>query len=315
MTMHACPAVLFLVFNRPETTVRVFEAIRVAQPSRLYIAADGPRADRLGEADRCKEVRQITTSVDWPCEVRTLFRNDNLGCRRAVSEAISWFFKHEEEGIILEDDCLPHQDFFSWSSAMLTRYRTDPRVMCVTGNNFQSDMTTWPYSYYYSIYNHCWGWASWRRAWALYDADLTMFEPAAAKSLLSKISCFPGFVPAWMNNLEKVRSGFDTWDYQWTWSCWLQGGLTCTPRVNLVSNIGFGPDATHTKSVESAEANLPVVTFPPPYAAPLLVKAAPLFDNEVTSKHFALNNPSLFKRIGKSIQLKWNSVTRKHHAQ
>src|SRR5262245_55441705 len=104
------PPILLLVFNRPETTSRVFQAIRAVRPNKLYVAADGPRSDRAGEAERCVEVRRIATAVDWPCEMRTLFREENLGCRRAVSGAITWFFEQEEAGIILEDDCLPHPD-------------------------------------------------------------------------------------------------------------------------------------------------------------------------------------------------------------
>lgn len=170
--------VLFVVFNRPETTSRVFNSIRNARPARLYVAADGPRAMREGEAQRCVEVRRIASAVDWPCEVRTLFRDENIGCRRSVSGAISWFFEHEPEGIILEDDCLPDASFFSYCATLLERYRIEPRVMAITGNNFQPSMEGYSASYYYSIYNHVWGWASWRRAWALYDADMGQFTPA-----------------------------------------------------------------------------------------------------------------------------------------
>jgi hypothetical protein len=123
--MHT--AVLFLVFNRPDPTRRVFDAIRAARPARLYVAADGPRADRAGEAERCAEVRAMATAVDWPCEVLTLFRDANLGCKRGVAEGIDWFFAHEAEGIILEDDVLPHPSFFAYCATLLERYRTVPR--------------------------------------------------------------------------------------------------------------------------------------------------------------------------------------------
>jgi len=291
------PPMLFLTFNRPHTTARVFEAIRAARPARLYVAADGPRPHRPGEAELCAEVRRIATAVDWPCELYTLFRNENLGCGPAVSGAITWFFEHEPEGIILEDDCLPHPDFFSWCAAMLERYRDEPRVVCVTGNNFQPEMKDWQYSYYYSIYNHIWGWASWRRAWAQYDAKLEGFEPEAAGRMLSRLSRVRGFTEAWLRNFEHGKRGAShIWDYQWTWSCWAQGGLTCTPRVNLVSNIGFGAEATHTTGEGSAVANLPVAPLPPPYCAPRRLSAEPRFDDHVTRTHFGIHRPSLARR-------------------
>lgn len=153
-------AVLFLVFNRPETTKTVFEAIRKAKPKRLYIAADGPRKHREGENEKVSSVRQIVTYVDWPCDVKTLFRDENLGCKSAVSGAITWFFNHEEEGIILEDDCLPHPDFFPFCESLLKRYANDERIWVITGNNFQNGIQRGEASYYFSRYNHVWGWAS-----------------------------------------------------------------------------------------------------------------------------------------------------------
>ncbi len=217
--VSATPPILFLTFNRPDTTARVFGAIRAAQPARLYIAADGPRPDRPGELERCAEVRRVATAVDWPCEVRTLFHDKNLGCRSAVSGAITWFFEHEEEGIILEDDCLPHPSFFHFCSELLQRYRNDHRVMCVTGNNFQPDMRDWPYSYYFSIFNHCWGWASWRRSWKLYDTALDEFNPDSAALLFRSLSQTDHFSRFFSEQLGSIKSGnLDSWAYVWTWS-------------------------------------------------------------------------------------------------
>src|SRR5262249_30172169 len=153
------PPILFLIFNRPDTTARVFEVIRLARPSRLYIAADGPRS-KTGEAELCQEARRVATDIGWKCDMQTLFRDQNLGCRAAVSSAVTWVFENEPEGIILEDDCLPHPTFFLYCAQLLDRYRADTRIMCITGDNFQEEMGTYPYSYYFSKYNHCWGWAS-----------------------------------------------------------------------------------------------------------------------------------------------------------
>jgi hypothetical protein len=246
-------AVLFMVFNRPDTTKRVFEAISEARPPRLYVAADGPRSDRLGEAEKCETVRNIATSVDWPCEVYTLFHSDNLGCKRAVSVAITWFFEHENSGIILEDDCVPHLDFFEFCSNLLDRYENDDRVFAITGNNFQDGQIRGESSYYFSKYNHCWGWASWRRAWQHYQESI-YFWPEWKHSIEWTRVCSDGVERRyWENIFDKVCAGsINSWDYPWTACVWKHGGLTATPNVNLVSNIGFGAEATHTASADSA---------------------------------------------------------------
>lgn len=241
--------VLFLVFNRPIPTAMVFEAIRAARPPRLYIAADGPRAHREGEAARCAEVRDIVTRVDWPCEIQTLFRDENLGCKAAVSGGISWFFEQEEQGIILEDDCLPHPDFFSYCDALLERYRDDERVWVVTGDNFQRGTRRGDASYYFSKYNHVWGWASWRRAWQHYQGDIPFWQEWKESAAWNEHAPDPVERKYWMQIFDRMyRHEIDTWDYPWMASVWYRGGLTATPNVNLVTNIGFGPDATHTTS-------------------------------------------------------------------
>lgn len=252
-------AVLFLVFNRPHTTQRVFEAIRQARPPRLYVAADGPKADRQEEAEKVAQVRQIATQVDWPCEVKTLFREKNLGCKVAVSGAITWFFEHEERGIILEDDCLPHSDFFRFCDELLDYYKNDERVWAITGNNFQDGKYCGNATYYFSKYPHCWGWASWKRAWKKYQVDIS-FWPDWKNSLdwQTKISD-SAERKYWQQIFDQVYQGkINTWDYQWTACTWYYGGVTATPNVNLVSNIGFGAEATHTISADDPHANLPV---------------------------------------------------------
>ena len=257
MTSSTAPAslqtaVLFLVFNRPDTTMQVFETIRQARPTRLYVAADGPREGRDGEAERVAKVREIATNVEWQCDVKTLFRKQNLGCKYAVSEAITWFFKHEEQGIILEDDCLPHSDFFTFCETLLDRYADDESVSVITGDNFQNGSRRGEASYYFSKYNHCWGWASWRRAWQHYEGDLPFWPEWSqsgdwAKKMSDKVER-----RYWSKIFERVHAEqIDSWAYPWAASVWYHGGLTATPNVNLVSNIGFGPDSTHTASADS----------------------------------------------------------------
>lgn len=257
-------AVLFLVFNRPEVTAQVFDAIRQARPPRLYVAADGPRAGREGEAKRCAQVRRIATAVDWPCEVKTLFREKNLGCKRAVSGGINWFFEHEEQGIILEDDCLPNQDFFYFCQELLNRYASDERVWVITGDNFQNGIKRGDASYYFSRYNHVWGWASWRRAWAKADMEIR-FWPEWKVSQNWKYF-WPNSVTRryWQKIFDQMHRGLiDTWDYPWTASVWYHGGLTATPNVNLVTNIGFGVEATHTQSADSPLAGMATCALGP----------------------------------------------------
>jgi len=244
-------AVLFMVFNRPDTTKQVFATIRQAKPPRFYIAADGPRADKTGEAEKCEEVRRIATQVDWKCEIKTLFRDKNLGCRIGVSSAIDWFFENEEEGIILEDDCLPSQSFFWYCEELLDRYRGDMRIMVVSGDNVQKGPARNEFSYYFSRFNHCWGWASWRRAWLYYENDMQSWPYIRDNGYMQDILSDKTAVKFWDKIFEAVyknKNKIDTWDFQWIFSCWVQNGLTLLPNVNLVSNIGFNEDATHTKN-------------------------------------------------------------------
>jgi len=243
-------AILFLVFRRPDTTQRVFNAIRSARPKRLYLAADGPRPDRVGEEASCSEVREIISNVDWPCEIKLLFREANLGCRVGVSTAIDWFFDNEEEGIILEDDCLPDQSYFLFCEDLLERYREDNQVMVISGDYFHGVSHKPEYSYFFSRYNHCWGWASWRRAWQYYDRDMSQWPGLRDTDWLICVGDgHSDFEKYWKNIFDLAHAGkIDSWAYRWRFSCWLREGLTALPSINLVKNIGFGQNATHTKS-------------------------------------------------------------------
>ena len=239
--------ILFLVFNRPAVTAQVFAAIRAARPTRLYVAADGPRMDRKGEAELCAETRRIATAVDWPCSVTTLYRDENRGCGHGVSEAISWFFEQVDEGIILEDDCLPHPDFFRFCATMLARYRNDERVATVTGDHFIPTSLVCRHSHYFSKYAQIWGWATWRRAWQQYDRHLTSLSVPEWDAIVHRVN--PTMIEReyWLEILRALLAGnIDTWDYQLIFSLWKTGGLTISPHTNLITNLGYGPDATHT---------------------------------------------------------------------
>jgi hypothetical protein len=249
------------------------ETIRSARPQRLYVAADGPR-EHFGERARCEEARLIASTVDWPCEVHTFFRERNLGCRIAVSTAINWFFEREMEGIILEDDCVPCQSFFPYCDELLERFRYDERIMCISGDNFQQGRSVTAYSYYFSRYMHSWGWASWRRAWRLYDSNMNFWaDYRQSRGLESWSDGDPTFVSYWTEIFDRVARGeIDTWDYQWTFTCWAQHALTCLPVRNLVTNIGFGhSDATHTTHVIGFGSNLPREALEFPLCHPPIV--------------------------------------------
>lgn len=248
MTTFDTP-ILFLVFNRLDTTKRVFERIRDVKPRKLFIASDGPRASVLDEKYLVDEIRiYLDENIDWPCNVSRLYRDENLGCRKSVSSAITWFFENVEQGIIIEDDCLPDISFFSFCEELLEEYRDNEEIMCISGNNFQRERSLPDYSYYFSIYNHCWGWASWRRAWKHYYHDLTQLQRIDSHVLISGMMKDRSFIKYWELIFEKMLdSKIDTWDYIWTFSCWSKKGLSVLPNVNLVENIGFDKRATHTK--------------------------------------------------------------------
>lgn len=287
-----CPPVLFLIFNRPDLIERSFAQIREAKPEQLFIAADGPRMDRPDEYEACRRSRMITEQVDWDCEVKTLFREENLGCRVAVSSAITWFFEHVEEGIILEDDCVADPSFFGFCGELLDYYRDDERVMCVTGNNFQDGQKRGDAHYYFSIYNHCWGWATWRRAWKLYDQSMIAWPK------LEQTGFCEGFLRShvaeyWNKMFNAVANHeIDSWGFVWTFTCWSNSGLTAVPCVNLVKNIGFDERATHTTYTSSRNGDLPTASITFPLTHALEVCRHPRADQWTEDHAFDIAAPS-----------------------
>ncbi|MFN8263654.1 MAG: hypothetical protein U0T07_09025 [Chitinophagales bacterium] len=251
--------ILFLIFNRPDTTRQVFAKIREIQPKQLFIAADGPRADRAGEAEKCALTKQIAMeAIDWDCEVKTLFRTENLGCGVAPAQAITWFFEHVEQGIILEDDCLPDLSFFTFCEELLNYYKDDTSVMHIGGTNSQFGRKRGNASYYFSKYPHIWGWATWKRTWQQFQFSFSKDDNDALPSIFEGYRFSQAEKEYWENHWNLIKDGErkDIWDIQWTFSCWLNYGKTIVPNYNLISNIGFHADATHTFASDSALANL-----------------------------------------------------------
>jgi hypothetical protein len=249
--------VAFIIFNRPDLTEIVFESIRQVKPKKLLIVADGPRFPE--ESEKCEKARAVIEKVDWQCQVLTNFSETNLGGKNRVASGLDWVFSEVEEAIILEDDCLPAPSFFYFCQTLLDRYRHDERIMMISGNNFQLGQSRTEYSYYFSKYSHIWGWASWRRAWQLYDVDIKTWPEYKKLNLIYSV-CEDSYEQKyWMDTFDRVFSGVpDIWDYQWLYTCWSQNGLSILPDSNLVSNIGFRSDATHT-FVESTWMCLPTV--------------------------------------------------------
>jgi hypothetical protein len=240
--------VALLIFNRPDLTQIVFEAIAKVRPKKLYIVADGPRFPE--EAEKCEQARAVLDKINWDCEVVKNFSDKNLGCGRRVASGIGWVFSEVEEAIFLEDDCVPVESFFSFCQVLLEHYRHDERVMAINGNNFQLGRRRTEYSYHFSKYNGCWGWASWRRAWKHYDYEMKTW-PTFKQAGMMKMICSDAheqrFWTRLFDSMYKNPVGIDTWDHQWKYACWSQNGLAIEPSVNLVANIGLGrSDASHT---------------------------------------------------------------------
>ncbi|TWU58852.1 hypothetical protein Poly51_16320 [Rubripirellula tenax] len=249
--------VAFVIFNRPEPTRISFEKIRAAKPTTLFLISDAARPDREGEAQRVAQSRAIAETVDWPCEVHRIYADTNMGCGRRISTGISAAMEVVDRLIVLEDDCLAEETFFPYCAELLERYEDDTRVMAVSGNNFQLGHNRGDASYYFSKYPHCWGWATWRRAWQHFDLNIPNWPAFRDDGGLTNMCQSRQEIEYWTEIFDKVHAGrSQSWAFPWTLTTWMQNGLTVLPQVNLVTNIGFGEDATHTRRA-SPHANLP----------------------------------------------------------
>jgi hypothetical protein len=261
--------VALIIFNRPDTTERVFSEIARAQPPKLLVVGDGPRANRAGEAEKVAATRAIIERVDWPCEVLTNFSEINLGCKRRVSSGIDWVFSQVGEAILLEDDCLPHPTFFRFCQEMLERYRSDQRIGMVSGSNFQFGRKYGEDSYYFSQFTHIWGWASWRDRWQdSYDVNMSKWLAVCEEGRVADLFGDAREAAYGAGAFQLTYQGqIDTWDYQWSFANRLNGRLSVMPMVNLISNIGFGADATRPPG---PTVNLPTVAMEFPLVHPFL---------------------------------------------
>lgn len=253
--------VAFIIFNRPDKTKKVFEQIARAKPKKLFVIADGPREDFPADTQKCIATRAILDQVNWRCEVIKNYSDENLGCGKRPATGISWVFENVNKAIILEDDCIPDHTFFPFCEELLVRYAEDERIMQISGNNFQFGRKRTSYSYFFSYHNICaGGWATWARAWKHFDLANNLWPSLKNTSFPLNIVGEPTASNFWKKKFNEAYSAagnVDFWDYQWTFACWSQNGLSVLPNETLLSNIGFDKDATHTKSSNHITANLP----------------------------------------------------------
>lgn len=253
-------AVMMIVFNRPDHTRKVFEKIREVKPKRLYIGADGPRADRPDDQESTRATRAIFDEIDWDCEVKTLYRDQNLGCKTAIKTGLDWFFSQEEDGIILEDDCIPEVSFFQFAAEMLDRYRDDQRIATIAGTNCLLGTREFEDSYYFSKYLIVWGWASWRRVWNQYDFEMKTWPKFRDEGRLERVFPKARSLKHWTWLFDRTHDGtLNAYDYQFFYSQIINNRVSIVPGRNLVSNIGWGGDSTNTASKNQ---EMEMATFP-----------------------------------------------------
>jgi hypothetical protein len=241
--------ILIVAFNRADKVQRVFNRVREVQPKQLFLSVDGARVHKSGEAEKVKAVQDIINQVDWECEVKTLFRDENLGCRMGVSGGIDWFFEQVEYGIILEDDCVPDVSFFRFCEELLERYKDEERIMQISGSNLIPEkFSQYGTSYIFSNFALIWGWATWRRAWQKRDVHLTDFPRFVKENKINNlISDWGGqryMVDKFQDTYLKINN---SWAYAWFCNILNNNGLTILSTNNLIQNIGIDEEATHTK--------------------------------------------------------------------
>ena len=297
---------LFIVFNRPEATLESLEAIRKAQPAKLYIAADGPRPGREDDEQNCTKVRQIVKNIDWPCQVKTLFRETNLGCKDGVSRSIDWFFENEEEGIILEDDCVAAPAFFVFCQSLLKKYKNDDRIYAICGRNPMGEVNI-EESYLFSRYFKEWGWASWRNRWQKRDLDKEIFDKAVSEQLFERVLNDKNMAKyLYDTNYSVHYQGHNTWDYQWLFNILSQNRLVVVPKVNLVGNVGLSSGVhfgTNPNIIQSLY-EVPVSDLSLPLVHPTFIVADLQFDKACFYKihpYFLPKKYSIAQRIKDSV--------------
>lgn len=276
--------ILLITFNRPDHVRQVLTEIRRQQPAQLFVCQDGAREGNAFDAERVQEVRNaITELVDWPCELHTLYQETNLGCGPGPAAGITWFFEKVEMGIILEDDAVPHPDFFEYASTLLEKYKEDDTVRAI-GSMKLYDEKFGDGSYYFSMMNRtlC-AWASWRRAWKYFDYEMKQYSIKDLRMAMKRYGATLLEIEYWQERLEEIHLdclGGSSWDQQFWMTIWLTGGKGICPNSNLSSNIGFDQFGTHTtdsNNVGSERPTEPILPLIHPVKTSIQRKADLLF--------------------------------------
>lgn len=250
--------VALLIFNRPEITRRLVAEVIKANPPRVLVFGDGPRADHPHDAELIRQTKAVISEAPWQCEVLTNYSEANLGTRYRPATGLDWVFQNVDRAIFFEDDCLPHPSFFRFCDELLEKYQDDERVMMISGNNFMGRRLS-PDSYLFSHYAGIWGWATWRRAWAHYDVEMRQWPALRETSFLRDVLGNEQEAEFWRVYFDRIVAGeTQTWDHQWQFAMWVQHGLSLMPAVNLCTNVGFGPEAQHNKEFNPKLAEVAV---------------------------------------------------------
>lgn len=295
--------IAILNFNRPQLTRQVFEVVRQIKPRRLLIIADGPRAERPEDVRLCEEVRAIFDEIDWECEVSRNFADVNMGSFKRNSSGLSWVFDLVEEAIILEDDCIPSLAFFPYCQELLNNYRHDSHIAVISGNNFGfPTVGSEGDSYFFSAYHFTWGWASWRRVWGKVDFSMSWWEPVEASRMLNSLFSKNEERKYWYKLFSDIYSGRlrNAWDYQLLLSNFKYSQLSVIPMHNLVSNMGFGAEATNCKELGSKLSNVKRQNLQFPLKHPLVRVRDPLVDYKIFCAVYR-NSQSFLQRIKRKV--------------
>lgn len=300
------------VFNRPACAIKLMDALRDAAPQRLFVIADGPRQLHAEDHENCRMVLQIIRErISWPCKVQWNTSLTNLGCRRRVESGLDWLFAQVDEAIILEDDCIPHPTFFDYCEAMLAHYRHRDDIGIISGFNPLDFVDHSPgfvdgESYSFSRYAQIWGWATWKRTWSRHKRDLEGWSCLRDTPWLSTVLTSRLAAAHWRTVFDEVMRGADIWSYQLLYSLWRQNALSIIPRANLVQNVGFGPDATHTRSAD-ARAGIVARSMAMPIVHPKRTAPNDAFDRRFEQEWCSGTEQDLFKRVRSAIRMRHGS--------
>lgn len=305
--------VLLITYKRLETTQRVLDSIAKVAPAKLYIASNAPNPLLPDDEAKVKEVRDFFEKrIDWPCRIIKLYRTEHVNAKESISSAITWFFDNEPEGIILEDDCVVDASFYFFAQECLAKYRHRPEVFQISASNFQKGCKRGDASYYFSRYNHIWGWAGWRRSWRHYASFSNAVTKETHKASVYRLFSRKQDRTYWMAMYNYISTGnIDTWDYQWMFCAWAQGGHAIIPSVNLVENIGFGKEATNTLNPTKDVLSLRAHSLPFPVLHPAKIQYDDEADDFTSDNFFFISRSYRFHHLKVRIAALLSQTTKK----